>query len=208
MNKQYWKNFYQKEGLNNELVNPSTFAIFCQKEFLQKPKTIIELGCGNGRDSLYFANQSHSVLAIDQYIDQEVRDIRHHKNLQYIENDFIQYSPTPSLPVNVAYSRFTIHSITQQEQDKLLPIIYKYLPPKGLLCIEARTTKDPKYGVGECVEENTYTNNNHERRFIDTNVFTKTVLDLGFKLRYFNEQNNLSIYKDDNPVLMRVILEK
>jgi len=27
-------------------------------------------------------------------------------------------------------------------------------------------------------------------------------------LLYFNEQDNLSIYKDDNPVLMRIILEK
>lgn len=26
--------------------------------------------------------------------------------------------------------------------------------------------------------------------------------------RILNEQNNLSVYKDDNPVLMRIILEK
>jgi hypothetical protein len=38
--------------------------------------------------------------------------------------------------------------------------------------------------------------------------FLNTVLSLGFKLLYFNEQDNLSIYKDDNPVLMRIILEK
>ena len=40
------------------------------------------------------------------------------------------------------------------------------------------------------------------------NVKNKQVLDLGFKELYFIEENNLSIYKNDNPVLMRIILQK
>ena len=57
-------------------------------------------------------------------------------------------------------------------------------------------------------EENTFINNNHKRRFIETDIFRKQVMDLGFKELYFIEKNNLSIYKNDNPVLMRLILEK
>ena len=84
----------------------------------------------------------------------------------------------------------------------------KSLPPKGLFCIEVRTTRDAKFGVGECVAENTYTNDEHKRRFVDSNVFVRDVLGIGFKVRYFTEEDNLSIYKDDNPVLMRLVLEK
>ena len=48
----------------------------------------------------------------------------------------------------------------------------------------------------------------HKRRFIDSNVFVRKMLSLGFVLLYFTEKNNLSIYKDDNPVLMRIVLRK
>jgi len=34
------------------------------------------------------------------------------------------------------------------------------------------------------------------------------MLSLGFSLLFFTEEDDLSIYKDDNPVLMRIILKK
>jgi len=112
------------------------------------------------------------------------------------------------LPIDVFYSRFTIHSITLQDENKLLTKVFQCLREEGLFCIEARTTKDPKFGVGKHICDTSYFNDGHTRRFIDSQQFLKKVLTLGFKLKYFNEQDNLSIYKDDNPVLMRIILEK
>lgn len=206
MDKQYWNKFYNKESLSKDISKCSSFALFCQKKILKEPRTIAELGCGNGRDALYFAKRGHSILALDQCVDQKVMNKRNHENLEYLEEDFVDYKFNQD--IDVFYSRFTIHSITKEDQDKLLPNIYKSLPPKGLFCIEVRTTRDAKFGVGECVAENTYTNDEHKRRFVDSNVFVRDVLGIGFKVRYFTEEDNLSIYKDDNPVLMRLVLEK
>jgi len=206
MDKQYWDKFYEKEALNRDITKASTFAVFCQVNFLTTPKTIIELGCGNGRDALYFADKGHSVLAIDQCIDQRVNYERSHDNLRYLECDFVNHDLDQ--PSDVLYSRFTIHSITQQDQDILLPNAYKKLPDQGLFCIEVRTTKDPKCGLGECIAENTYVYDGHTRRFIDSQDFLKTALSVGFKLRYFIERSGLSIYNNDDPVLMRIILKK
>ena len=44
--------------------------------------------------------------------------------------------------------------------------------------------------------------------FIGSDEFVKTAIGLGFKLKYFTEENNLSVRVDDNPVLMRIVLEK
>ena len=206
MDKQYWNRFYNKESLSKDLSKCSSFALFCQKKIFKEPRTIAELGCGNGRDALYFAKRGHSVLALDQCVDKKVIDKKKHKNLEYLEEDFVAYKFNQD--IDVFYSRFTIHSITKEDQDKLLPNIYKSLSPKGLLCIEVRTTKDTKFGVGERIAENTYASDEHKRRFVDSNVFVHEVLAIGFKVCYFIEQNNLSIHKDDNPVLMRIILEK
>jgi hypothetical protein len=43
---------------------------------------------------------------------------------------------------------------------------------------------------------------------VESDYFLKFLLEKGFKLIYFTEENNLSIYKEDNPVLIRIVLEK
>ena len=123
--------------------------------------------------------------------------------LDFIQEDYTQYEK-----IDVFYSRFTIHSITKDDEAILLPNVYTALSSNGLFCIEVRTTKDPLCGVGESCGENTFITDGHKRRFINSKVFREQVLDLGFKELYFIEEDNLSIYKDDNPVLMRIILQK
>ena len=93
------------------------------------------------------------------------------------------------------------------DEEKIVKKVYDNLRQNGLFCIEVRTTKDPLCGVGRNMGDDTFFTD-HNRRFINSDVFLKHVLKLGFKLRYFTEKNNLSIYKNDNPVLMRIILEK
>jgi hypothetical protein len=119
-----------------------------------------------------------------------------------VQEDYSKYNS-----IDAFYSRFTIHSITKNDEQALLPSIYNTLSVGGLFCIEVRTTKDPLCGVGESCGDNTYITD-HKRRFIDSQVFLNEVLSLGFELLYFTEEDNLSIYKNDNPVLMRLILQK
>jgi len=168
---------------------------------------IVDLGCGNARDAKHFSNK-HLVHALDQCIDTQVADSNHSSSLILTQQDFVHDDYDFSQTIDVFYSRFTIHSITEQDQQQLLLKVYNCLNTGGLFCIEVRTTKDPKFGVGKHICDTTYFNDAHTRRFIDSQKFLNTVLSLGFKLLYFNEQDNLSIYENDNPVLMRIILEK
>ena len=55
-NKDFWNKFYKK---NLAVNRPSNFAVFILK-FLKKYKsTIIDIGCGNGRDLLYFKKKKN-----------------------------------------------------------------------------------------------------------------------------------------------------
>src|SRR5574339_1024339 len=45
---------------------PSKFALMCYEDFvLHKVQKVLELGCGQGRDSLFFASKGLQVYAID-----------------------------------------------------------------------------------------------------------------------------------------------
>ena len=214
MDKIYWNNYYQQHGKDKGISKHSSYAQFCVDNFFtEKKMNIVELGSGNGRDAIFLAHHGHNVIAIDQSttaIDIEKQSLHaeigqnlNPKALDFIQEDYTQYEK-----IDVFYSRFSIHSITKDDEALLLPNVYSALNSNGLFCIEVRTTKDPLCGVGEACGENTFITDNHKRRFIDSKVFREQVSDLGFKELYFTEENNLSIYKNDNPVLMRIILQK
>lgn len=214
MDKKYWNNYYQQHGKDTGISVCSTFAQFCLDNFFTNNNlNIVELGSGNGRDAIFFAHHQHNIIAIDQSItaidiekqnlDSEVVRYLDPKALDFVQEDYNRYKK-----IDAFYSRFTIHSITQEDESIILPNIYNALNNDGLFCIEVRTTNDPLYGVGKSCGNNTFITDGHKRRFIDSKIFREQVSTLGFKELYFIEEGNLSIYKNDNPVLMRLILQK
>ena len=211
--KNYWEKYYLEHGQDNDIKHHSSFAEFCYERFFYaKAKRIVELGSGNGRDAIYFAHHGNKVVAIDQSttaIDIERENIHNeiNSNLIPIAEDFVNYDFGLHGSIDVFYSRFTLHSINKKDEDIIIPRVYNHLKKGGLFCIEVRTTKDPLCGIGENCGNNTY-RTDHYRRFIDSQEFLKSILSFGFNLLFFTEENNLSVYNNDNPVLMRIILEK
>ena len=124
-----------------------------------------------------------------------------------IVSDFIKYDYTKIEKVNVIYSRFTLHAISLGDEEKLLKKIENKLDYGGIFCVEARTIKDPLYGIGNHISDTTY-ETDHKRRFIDTMEFLRKIINMRFSLKYFFESNGLSVYKNDDPVLMRLIAIK
>ena len=60
--KKYWTDYYSK-NLNPTMQ--SSFAEFILPK-LTENKQLLELGCGNARDSLYFSKNGIKVIAVDQ----------------------------------------------------------------------------------------------------------------------------------------------
>ena len=59
----YWDEYYAARATTRRPL-PSQFATFVAGE-LERPHRVIELGCGNGRDSIFFASYGHQVTGVD-----------------------------------------------------------------------------------------------------------------------------------------------
>ena len=58
----YWDKYYKK---NLKKANPSSFAKFVFP-FIKKNKTLIDIGCGNGRDNFFFSKKKINILGIEK----------------------------------------------------------------------------------------------------------------------------------------------
>jgi tellurite methyltransferase len=209
MDKKYWEEYYQKQ--RSELL-PTLFAQYVMKNYIINNKSnLIELGCGNGRDSVYFADQGLNILAIDQ-VELEIKFLQHRfpekNNLSFSCDDFSDLGKESTY--DIVYSRFTLHSINVFQQKRVLNWAYQQLSESGVLCVEVRGKHNELYEKGEPVaqEKDAYIFDNHYRRFIDFDSFCTELKEIGFTIDYSEEAKGFAPFKDTNETFIRVIAKK
>lgn len=208
MDKNYWKNIYSKQS---EGEQPSLFAKYIAENYDIKGKSIIELGCGNGRDAIFFANANAHVTAIDQ-CDNIIELLNHRflkvNNLNFKCLDFTCMGD--STQFDIVYSRFTLHSISKEQEENVTRWAYRNLNPNGKLCIEVRGQKNEIYQVGTPVdgEPNAFILNDHYRRFIHFESFCEELKSIGFRIEYAAEQKGFAPFNGTDETFTRVIASK
>lgn len=202
----YWNQFYGKAP--KELQEPSEFAKFVLK-YLEPDKKIMDIGCGNGRDSVYFATNKMIVTGVDAS-ETAITQLQKHNinNAFFVCDDFVTCKALYQMQYDYFYSRWTVHAISERQEDELLRNISDSLKKEGLFFIEARSTKDELYGKGKKVAKNAFIYNNHFRRFIDKQEFERKLEELGFKIIFIEEKKGFSQTKESNPTLIRLIAKK
>jgi tellurite methyltransferase len=203
----YWDSYYR----NNKKFKESTFARFVKKKIIIKNRNnrMIDIGCGNGRDSFYFSKNKLRVTAID-ISKNAIRNnaIRTNPNLNFINFDIEK--KTMSKKFDFIYCRFFIHAINEKAEDKLFKLFNKIKKKNTLAFLEFRNDKDTIFDKNK----NKYHNNivefekGHFRRIINLEKFIfKIKKQVGCKIKYKKSSKNLSVYKKDNPNLSRLILK-
>ena len=201
--KSYWEQYYKK---NPNPVEPSTFARFTSG-FLHPGNSLIELGCGIGRDSVFFAQNNLNVTAIDQ-VESEM-DYLNHKyslyNLDFKADDFTRLNSDKSY--DYVYSRFTLHSINEEAESRVLKWIGSNLKDQGYFFLEVRSINDPMFQKGEKISDNENVTT-HYRRYLNLEDTINKIEKCGLKIIYQLESQGLAVYKDDDPMLIRIVAQK
>lgn len=202
----YWNDYYKREV---DTMQPSLFAKEAEK-LLVKSKNLLELGCGDGRDSVYFASVGLNVTAIDASDVAIDRLKKEHDddNICFICDDFVSSSAIFSGQYDYVYSRFTLHAINDVQETEVLHNVFKVLKQEGLFLIEVRSVNDELFGKGKKVGRNSFVYDGHFRRFIEMEELVGKLKETGFGILSAVEDIDFAPYKDSNPPIIRVVAKK
>lgn len=201
----YWNQFYGKK--QQALLKPSNFALTVVEQMVPG-KHLLELGCGNGRDSLFFSSKGIYVTGVDasdKVIHHLQSSIEDNDKAIFICDNFVKCRALYQRQYDYIYSRFTLHSITEEQEDELLQNIREAMIPGSKLFIEARTIHDDIYGKGTEVAPNAFVYDGHFRRFIEPGFLKKKMLEYGYEILSFEENKGFSVTEESDPVLLRVV---
>ena len=214
--RRHWATFY---GSARTTI-PSPFAASVAVE-LPEGCAVLDLGCGNGRDSWFFAELGHMVLGIDLASDVVERNRaraqeQQHLRLRFEQRDisdpgalsaalaaFLPDGKTPgptSAPSLAVYARFLLHAITDEQERALIHTLSDSLPP-GVTCyFEFRTKRDTdtqkEFG-------------DHYRRYINADDFVqRATSDGALECDYSVEGRGMAKFRNEDPVVGRVHLRR
>lgn len=184
--KNYWEKFYK--NYDNPKCSKFCNFIGCQIKRLEV-KNILDCGSGNGRDS-YALGLNYNVTGLDTstYIPEST------ETCTFLCDDFCTHDKDP---YQLIYSRFTFHSITNEQHKIFLESIKK----KGtILCIECRSDKDER--------ESKVHGEDHYRNYINIEYLRGIVEQHDFVIEYIEESKDFAPYKTENPTCLRLIATK
>lgn len=202
----HWNQNY--EG-SRKFATPSQFAAFTLNE-VSGIGSIIEFGCGDGRDTFFFSSQGVDVyasdgstsaievcsklLAVSGTISCQVVDYSDLKQLSsWIEKAGLDFSSA------VIYARFLMHSVDSETEDNLLHT-FSQLFKSGTknAFLEFRTELDsdlPKV------------TSNHFRRYINLREFEEKLAGYGLGIAYKREGQGFAKFGNDDAHVARYVLK-
>ena len=207
----YWDKYYKRM----DVQAPSSFAHYVLEDLKMGSKSsnihFLELGCGNGRDSVFFVNEGYRVTAIDaseQAIFTLQKKFQNKNEVRFICDDFTRCRALFQTEYDVIYMRWVLHAISLEQETELFQYLKEALNDTGKIYIEARTIHDDLFGLGEAAGDDAFIYHGHYRRFVNLEKFKKRLQKWGYSVLFSIEDKNFSKTEDEDPTLCRLILSK
>jgi SAM-dependent methyltransferase len=207
----YWANFYA----HTHYDQGSTFFDFVNGR-PDTPRTVVDIGCGDGRDSFAFGAAGRSVLGVDrshvavvhatkQAADMGLADRVRFRSVDVSDRAALSATlqevvgSSPEAPV-LFYLRFFLHSIPEDVQAGLLEVISDCARPGDMFAAEFRTDRD---------RARSKVHQKHYRRYQNGSAFVESLRKrYRFEILHEQESAGLSPYGSEDPVLYRVVARR
>lgn len=205
----YWDDYYKA---NKATTNVSLFAQSIFEKYLAgKTGKVLELGCGNGRDSRFFLSKGYDVTAIDasrNAIAELQKEFVGEEKAAFFCGDFVNEKSIYIERYDFCYSRFSIHAIDEKQEDVLIKNVFSAMTAGGYFFIETRSVHDELYGKGRKAGEDAFFHDGHYRRFIRKEKLREKLEKNGFVIVKLDEDRGFAPYGEEDPIIIRCIAKK
>jgi len=197
----HWDEYYKKENIP---LFPSPFAEFVANKLCSQ-LNILEIGCGNGRDSSFFSSKGHHVTGLDKSSKaiELCNKLYSEESIEFFFGTITDLKKINNKKYDLIYSRFVIHAMSLKEEIETLKMSYKLLNDNGEFFIECRSINDPLSSQGEIISH-TERVDGHYRRFIVLEDFQQRLMEVGFKVGEIIESKGLAKFEEEDPMIIRV----
>lgn len=140
---------------------------------------IIDLGCGEGGDSLFLTEQGYRVIACDGSEEALQRVRKHVPSALPTKVNLLERLPFPSHSAKVIIADLSLHYFSWSETVDIVKEINRVLEPGGHLLCRVNSIHDVEFGAGQGIqlEPNYYESNGHRKRFFDAEQLTELFQD-------------------------------
>jgi SAM-dependent methyltransferase len=206
-NRGHWWPFYFGRSRDTVPAHPSPFASWVHE---REPAdvSIVDIGSGTGRDSLWFAREGHDVLGLDyipaatERADRQARE----EDLPARYKTFNLYDIRQVLGIGaelahrdappVLYGRFLIHALEDRGRHNLWRVADMCLRRGGRFYLEFRTglDADASHEFGE-----------HFRKYLEPDVVVAEIEARGGQVEHREAGHGLAVYKNEDPHVCRLV---
>ncbi|MEW6375736.1 MAG: class I SAM-dependent methyltransferase [Thermodesulfobacteriota bacterium] len=155
----YWDDRFKRGG---EIWGEEPCAAALEAERIFKShgvSKLLVLGCGYGRNCLFFAKKGFQVVGLDiSTVAIEMAKVRAKKeslSIRYIVDDILNFSLDEEVFEGI-FCFNTLHFFSEAERERISDWLIHLLSKGGILVLASMSTRDGDFGKGEKVAENTF----------------------------------------------------
>ncbi|MEJ7741052.1 MAG: class I SAM-dependent methyltransferase [Nocardioidaceae bacterium] len=201
----YWDDFYlvRAEDVSSE---PSAFARWVADREHDRGGGLVDVGCGTGRDSLWFASQGFTTLGLDYSVRGVAFAVEQAKrrgldaefqalNLYDLRHALVAGAKLArDRETDIVYARFLVHAMEDTGRRNLWMLSRSALRKRlGRLYVEFRT-EATEHAFGE-----------HYRQFVQPDVVIHELESYGFSIEHCENRNGLAVHNTEDPRVCRII---
>ena len=148
-----------------------------------KSKSVLDLGCGEGVEAIFFAEKGAQVTCIDfsdnamASFKEKIQGTALEEKITLVKDDILNISRFGDESFDAIYSNLALHYFNDEETSKLFKEIHRVLRKNGLLIFRVKNTRDKYYGQGKKLEEDMYERKGHVRHFFSKEYLNSKIKD-------------------------------
>ena len=191
----YWNNLYTK---NDYFGTGQTILANFARDVIEKNsiKNILELGCGQGRDSVFFAKLGFNIIAVDisenaiKFV-KKIKNEQNFKNLQLFIHDMQEPFNFQNMNFDLVYSNLSLQFFNITQLEKIFSNIYDILTENSFFLFSTKKSGDKYFNLGNKISDNAFEHNGIIRFFFSKSEL-ESLLEKNFTIISFEEDKHVN----------------